>query len=253
MFRCKQFTVAQDRCAMKVNTDSLILGSWVNVGSAARILDVGTGTGILALMMAQKALPSSKIDAIEIDDNAAMQAASNFDNAKWSRQLSVHHCDICQFEPPCLYDLVVSNPPYFDEALKNTNAYKTQGKARNVARQTSVLRPDTLFSVSNAVLNEGASMYCLYPSTLDADIVQVAETYGLQLQRILYIKHSKTKPPYLCAFHFIKSSLASSLHGYKNTQEQNTIVSKNILTIRNEKGDYTDEYKALCEPFYLKF
>ena len=253
MFRCKQFTVTQDRCAMKVNTDSLILGSWVNVGAAAHILDVGTGSGILALMMAQKALSSSKIDAIEIDDNAAAQAAFNFDNAKWSRQLSVYHCDICKFEPPCLYDLVVSNPPYFDEALKITNAYKAQSKARHVARQTSVLRPDTLFSVSNAVLNEGGSMYCLYPSTSDADIVQVAETYGLQLQRILYIKHSKTKSPYLCAFHFIKSCLASSLHGCKNTQEQNTMVSENILTIRNEKGDYTDEYKALCKPFYLKF
>ena len=250
MFRCKQFTVAQDHCAMKVNTDSLILGSWVDVGSAKSILDVGTGSGILALMMAQKALPSARIDAIEIDEGAAMQATSNFENAKWSRQLSIFHGDICHFAPSRAYDLVVSNPPYFGEARKNTNAYGNQTKARNIARQTASLDPSALFSASSAALSDGGSMYCLYPSSIKVDVSQIAANCGLYLDRVLHIRHSARKTPYLCAFHFNKSS---SISCSEKMSELNAMDSKNTLTIRNEAGDYTDEYKSLCQPFYLNF
>ncbi|KTF06984.1 methyltransferase small [marine sediment metagenome] len=328
MFRCKQFTVAQDKCAMKVNTDSLILGSWAklraDISRAPRILDIGTGSGILALMMAQKAegfyplsgsgleldchgtdsssagntekdsaekdsvvkesaekestssfvssgesllshnnntagVDAIKIDAIEIDKDAAAQAAINFKNSKWAGQLHIHNCDVAGFEPAYLYDTIISNPPYFESPAKLSNAYNKQSYNRSVARQTSALSPDELFSASSALLIESGQMYCVYPASMEADIIKTAAGHGLLLEAMLYVKHTSDKDPYLCAFRFNKvikndDGGHADCTAYADHQLFTTkVANENVLVIRDREGNYTNEYKALCQPFYLKF
>lgn len=277
MFSCKQFTVAQDKCAMKVNTDSLILGSWAklraDISHAPRILDIGTGSGILALMMAQKAesffplnhnndapqVEAIEIDAIEIDKDAAAQAAINFENSKWAGQLHIHNCDLAGFEPAYLYDTIISNPPYFESPAKLSNAYSKQSYNRSVARQTSTLSPDELFYASSALLIESGQMYCVYPASMEADIIKTAAGHGLLLEAMLYVKHTSDKNPYLCAFRFNKAMKnADGEHADCTAYADHQLFTKkvtneNALIIKDREGNYTNEYKALCQPFYLKF
>lgn len=292
MFRCKQFTVAQDQCAMKVNTDSLVLGSWAELRPSSsgvqRILDIGTGSGILALMMAQKAQPLSPkhaensgdeiqgfenqasenqssenqssenqtsiiIDAIEIDKSAAMQAATNFKNAKWAHQLFIHYCDVSAFAPLHQYTLIISNPPYFDSPSKKSNAFNAQSHARSVARQTSTLDPAGLLKASYALLETQGDLYCVYPFSMESAVTQTAVSEGFTLEKILYVKHAPDKQPYLCAFHFRKVTFDVKTVTQHSGPLSSMAASKKTLTIRNAQGEYTSEYKALCQPFYLKF
>jgi tRNA1Val (adenine37-N6)-methyltransferase len=239
MFRCKQFSVAQDKCAMKVNTDSLILGSWTNTNNAKRILDIGTGSGILALMLAQKSSQETTVDAIEIDDSAAAQASQNFAHAPWSNRMQVVHTDLAHFQPSHLYDLIITNPPYFDSAKSATNAYCAQTSARAVARQVSRLEPVDLFQFCSEYLVDTGSMYCVYPYASAKKIIYLAGEQGLYLTRIINIRHSATREPYLSAFQF-------------RLQPSDKVLS-DTLTIRDQESAYTDQFRALCKAYYLKF
>ena len=115
-FKFQQFAVKQEQCAMKTGTDSIILGSWAESRNNSCILDIGTGTGILSLMMAQKC--NAKIDAVELDEKAHYQAKENFDNSPFAHQISCHHTDIQIFEPNKKYDIIICNPPYFETIAK---------------------------------------------------------------------------------------------------------------------------------------
>ncbi|TKB00761.1 DUF890 domain-containing protein [Alteromonas portus] len=253
---------------MKVNTDSLILGSWAEPGPAKHVLDIGTGSGILALMMAQKlehSFHSSadeqrvdnqqavRIDAIEIDENATAQAALNFKNSKWANQLFARCCDVNSFTSPYLYDVVISNPPYFDSPAKRSNAYNQQSQPRNVARQALALSAEEFFEVSQEMLELNGHLYCVYPFSLEARVIQIAASYSFALEKQLYVRHESNSTPYLCAFHFRKLALTSTLSPIENIGVINEEASKTTLTIRDAQGNYTSEYKALCQPFYLKF
>ncbi|MDO4780285.1 MAG: methyltransferase, partial [Bacteroides sp.] len=119
-FKFKQFTVYHDRCAMKVGTDGVLLGSYVSLPSAGRVLDVGTGTGLVAMMIAQRGTSNLKIDAIEIDKDASEQAAENIGKTAWSNRIRVINSDFTEFCPQQKYDLIVSNPPYFENSLRCT-------------------------------------------------------------------------------------------------------------------------------------
>ena len=135
-FACKQFFVAHDRCAMKVGTDGVLLGGWAPCENARRILDIGTGSGLVALMLAQRSLPDTRIDAVDIDADAAAQAAENFLASPWSDRMQVFHQDIGEFTAACpesRYALIVSNPPYFAPAVA------CRDSARETARYTTSL------------------------------------------------------------------------------------------------------------------
>ena len=131
-FEFKQFTVWHDKCAMKVGTDGVLLGAWANVESAKHILDVGTGTGLIALMLAQRTVQAD-VTAIEIDSMAAIQARENIAHSPWKNRITLFNCDFRYFHDDLKYDLIVSNPPYF------VNALKCLDKQRNMARHTDLL------------------------------------------------------------------------------------------------------------------
>ena len=118
VFQFKQFAVAHDKCAMKVNTDGVLLGAWADVSKAKTILDIGTGTGVIALMMAQRNT-DALIDAIDIDKPACEQAYENFKQSQWSERMLVFQTSLQEYNPPALYDLIISNPPYFAKLLKS--------------------------------------------------------------------------------------------------------------------------------------
>ncbi|WP_412723151.1 tRNA1(Val) (adenine(37)-N6)-methyltransferase [Alteromonas sp. D210916BOD_24] len=232
--------MAQDKCAMKVNTDSLILGSWVRPQQASSILDIGTGSGILALMLAQTSMKGASIDALEIDEDTAKQAADNVKGSPWPEKIQVFNTDLADFVPSMSYDIIVSNPPYFDTPTAFTKAYHTQTTARHTARQTAHLTPEDVFNFCVRHLNEKGSLYCVYPYQFEQKILSVADDVQLRPTRILYVKHNQSANPYLCAFQFKKAIREKP-------------VSTETMLIRKESGEYTEEYKKLCSAFYLKF
>ncbi len=249
MFRCKQFSVAQDKCAMKVNTDSLILGSWVNPNGAKSVLDIGTGTGILALMMAQKTDDAADIQAIEVDESAAQQARDNAEMSKWSKRISVQHQALEVYKPKAKFDIIVSNPPYFEHSNKPTNAFASQSHARHSARQTGLLSPTALFQFVANNVSAAGSLYCVYPYQRMAEIEQAALAFNLFVTGCLVVKHDSKSDPYLCVYRF-------------QAQRANDEDSENVaefeekyptLTIRDHNGEYSSAFKVLCRPFYLKF
>ena len=135
-FTFKQFVVKHDMCAMKVGTDGVLLGSWADGGD--RILDIGTGTGLIALMMAQR-FDGAHIDCIDIDPKACQQARGNVADSRFSSRINVYHSDVSSFEPPQQYDSIVCNPPFFSESLKCPD------EQRSMARHTDSLLPQDLF------------------------------------------------------------------------------------------------------------
>jgi tRNA1Val (adenine37-N6)-methyltransferase len=249
MFRCKQFSVAQDKCAMKVNTDSLILGSWVRPNGTKSVLDIGTGTGILALMMAQKTDESTTIQAVEVEDSAAQQAKSNVEASKWSKRISVHHTALEVYKPKTSFDIIVSNPPYFEHSNNPTNAFASQSDARQSARQTALLTPTALFQFAANNVSEGGSLYCVYPYRRMAEIERAALTFDLTATKRLVVKHDSKSDPYLCVYRF-QAQRANDGDSENVAKSENAYPS---LIIRDLDGEYTPEFKALCRPFYLKF
>ena len=238
MFRCKQFEVAHDKCAMKVGTDSLLLGSWAQPNNATHILDIGTGSGILALMMAQKSKPDAHVCAMDIDDDAFIQASENVSASPWHDKIRMFHCALDGFDCDNLLDLIISNPPYFDAVDMTRSAFVRQTTQRSVARHESLLTPHALFTFSAKQLTNNGELYCVYPYNRAPFILEEAKRYGLHASRLMTVKHALASPPYLMAFCFSK-------------REGGT--NKEVLIIRDENGDYTAAYKTLCRDFYLRF
>ena len=248
MFRCKQFVIHQDKCAMKVNTDSLILGSWVGqqqssaLAKPINVLDIGSGTGILALMLAQQSCEAAHIDAVELDVNAATQATENVKLSPWVNKVRVHNTDIHCFDSNTGYELIVSNPPYFAHSQGSTRAYDKQSDSRKAARQTSQLTEQALFTEVMSRLTDDGAFFCLYPYDTRHEKLAIADHLGLSCKAMLHVRHNDNTAPYVTAFYFVKqtSTLVHKMH----TSE---------LFIRTGSNEYTAEFKALCRNFYLKF
>ena len=148
-FRFKQFSIHQDRCAMKVGTDGILLGAWATAETPSRILDIGTGTGVVALMLAQR-FPAAMIDAVEANSDACGQAAGNFQVSPWADRLTAVYCRIQEFESAATYSLIVSNPPWFHDSMKPDD------QARDTARHTDSMSPaDLISAVARLMANDG--------------------------------------------------------------------------------------------------
>jgi tRNA1Val (adenine37-N6)-methyltransferase len=248
MFRFKQFTILQDRSAMKVGTDGILLGAWVRLsafGESPKILDIGTGTGLLALMLAQRSSDKKmadrvgadfEIDAIELDTAAAEQAAENVKNSAWCNHIKVECTAIQHFIPVKKYDIIISNPPYFVASLgAKTNE-------RHTARHTDSLSYDDFLAAAKRLLTPTGSLFLILPYKEAQLFLAKAEKMGLDCTLKTTVFGRNTKPPERCLL-----ELQFRAFIIKN----NLQYTENELIIYAEGNTYTADYKALTEAFYL--
>jgi len=217
---------------MKVNTDGVLLGAWANANHAATILDIGTGTGVIALMMAQKN-SEAFIKAIDIDKDSFLHAQENFSNSPWSNRLEAHFSALQNFNPSQKFDLIISNPPYFRNDLKTTNPQK------NIAKHSSALSYEELLSGINRLLSETGKTFLVIP-IFNYDIVSIiAMKENLFVSSLMEVIAVADKNPYLVL-------LQLERHAKQN------ILNKNI-TIKDQQGNFTTDYIAMTRDYYLKF
>jgi tRNA1Val (adenine37-N6)-methyltransferase len=231
-FHFKQFTVFHDRCAMKVGTDGTLLGAWTDITDIERILDIGTGTGLVALMLAQRS--SAQIDAVEIDEDACIQARENVARSPFWDRIAVHHCPIQDYALTCplRYDLIVSNPPFFE------NASKAATTERAIARHSDRLEKVDLLQAAEKLLSQNGKLAVIYP-TEDAKIfLKKAKCFDFFCYRKLYVKPTLKSP--------IKR-IIMELKKIQLSEQEST------LTIETASKIYTAEFIALIKDFYLKY
>lgn len=228
-FKFRKFTIQQNLCAMKVGTDGVLLGAWASADSPRHILDVGTGTGLIALQLAQR-YPQARVTAVEIDTAAAGQAAENFAASPWNERLSVECNDFRQYVPDTHFDLIVSNPPYFVDALKCPD------RQRNQARHAGSLSYELLFGHSAQLLAPQGAVCIILPTDLERHAADVAWHYRLYPETRLRVF---TKPGKPCRRTLLRFTAETArLH------EQE-------LCIMTASGEYSPEYIALTKDFYL--
>jgi tRNA1Val (adenine37-N6)-methyltransferase len=228
-FSFKRFTVWHDRCAMKAGTDSVILGAYVSCdGVVRRILDVGAGCGILSLMMAQR-FPEAEITGVEIDVEAACQARENAAASEWAGRIRMENCDFRLFEDECRFDLIVSNPPYFDNALVSPDG------GRSVARHSVGLAYGELLAGASRLLAPQGKVWVIVPADAESAFCDCALNAGLLLTRRLGVVMKRGAAPKRAVLSFAKVAC-----GYVD----------GTLAVREADGSYTEEYRRLVSDFY---
>ncbi|MDO4181193.1 MAG: tRNA1(Val) (adenine(37)-N6)-methyltransferase [Bacteroidales bacterium] len=230
-FSFKQFTIHHDRCAMKVGTDGVLLGAWADVSAARHILDIGTGTGLIALMMAQRN-PDARIVGIDIDREAVEQARENIADSPWKDRVEVVLQDVCTYHPSASFDVIVSNPPYF------VNALKCPDGQRNAARHTDCLDFEGLTASVSRLLSPQGTFSVIIPTDGMEDFLRSASHHGLHLSRRTWVH---TKPD---------ASPKRVLLAFNRPAEKN--CTENHLVIELSRHVYSAEYTALTRDFYLK-
>ena len=232
-FEFKQFTINQSRCAMKVGTDAVLLGAWIQIEGAESILDIGTGTGVIALMMAQKS--TAMITAIDIDASACEQSKENIGNSPWPDRIKVLNESLQQFtiNNQHKFDLIVSNPPYF------VDAYKSSEEARNQARHADQLPFNEFINCAKLLLHEKGKICIILPTRESIKCRELAAANQLYLTRIMHIKTTEYKDEkrQLLQFELINKKL----------------VDETLVIEQDERHNYSKEYKELTKDFYLSF
>lgn len=229
-FQFKQFTIHQGDCAMKVSTDACIQGAWAQVPSGCkRILDVGCGTGLLALMLAQR-FSNCIIDAIEIDERAAAQAKRNVAESIFAKQITILHSDALTYPFEHTYDFIICNPPFFSNSLKGPN------NNRNLARHQQELTLSTLFTLFQKNTSSTAQVCILLPVDEFATFEQIVSTHNWFVNKKLFIKPMDSKTANRVV------AICSSV---------NTDCDQHELVIYNAVHAYTPLCKQLLAPYYL--
>ncbi|WP_255557617.1 tRNA1(Val) (adenine(37)-N6)-methyltransferase [Flavobacterium taihuense] len=219
---------------MKIGTDGVLLGAWTPIEkNPYSILDIGTGTGIIALMLSQRS-HAEQIDALEIDEDAYEQAVDNFENSPWSDRLFCFHAGVDEFveEPEDEYDLIVSNPPFY------TEDYKSENQQRDLARFADALPFEDLIEAAALLLSENGIFSVIIPYKEEENFIAIAKDYELHPLKITRVKGTPTTE--------IKRSLLAF-----SRNESDTILT-NDLIIETARHIYTPEYIALTKDFYLK-
>lgn len=232
-FNFKQFTIQQDRCAMKVGTDGVLLGAWAPIiNNPYNMLDIGTGTGLIALMLAQRS-NAEQIDAIEIDDDAYEQATENFENSPWNDRLYCYHAGLDEFveEVEEEFDLIVSNPPFY------TDEYKSGDDQRDNARFEDSLPFDELVEAADYFLSDHGIFALIVPFKEEEKIIALCQERDLFPLKITRVKGTPT------------TEIKRSLMAFTRI-EQPTVIDE--LVIEVGRHDYTPEYIELTKEFYLK-
>ncbi|MCF1420521.1 tRNA1(Val) (adenine(37)-N6)-methyltransferase [Mangrovimonas futianensis] len=235
-FQFKQFSINQDQCAMKIGTDGVLLGAWSKIDNHPRnILDIGAGTGVISLMLAQRS-DAPAIDALEIDPDAYEQSVENFENSPWDDRLFCYHAEFTEFvaemfEEEETYDIIVSNPPFYTEEVSSGNSKRDQ------ARMSSSLPFEDLIEGTSLILSENGIFNVVIPNKEETAFIQLASQFGLFPFEIMRVKGTGTSE--------IKRSLLAF-----SFEQKDPIFSE--LIIETERHQYTDAYKELVKDFYLK-
>lgn len=229
-FRFRQFSLRNRDSALKLGTDAVLLGAAMTISPRdRRALDIGTGTGVIALMAAQRAT-GLHIDGIDIDGPSASEARFNFEESPWSERLHSHHCALKDFRPDSRYDLIFSNPPFYDGSLRNPDTRKA------AARHDDSLTPADIFSFAAGQLEENGRLSLIIPYDRFRSVSRVAAAHGLHPFRLLTVHTVSGKPP--------KRIMAEFMAGRQPVIDESAMVLM-------EDGRRSKEYGRLTEEFYL--
>lgn len=226
-FRFKQFSVAHEQSSMKVGTDAVLLGAWVADHEPSTVLDIGTGCGLIALMLAQR-FGSAKIDAIDIDASSVEEAQANFKDSPWATRLHAYHCALQDWKTSG-YDLIVCNPPYF------AHSFPIAQKSRALARTQESLDFQTLIACAHRMLSPNGRLAVVIPAQFQEAFVMQLQQFSLQIARLATVLPFEDKTPVLA---LIEASVEK-----KETELES-------LTIRTQSG-YHNDYLELTQAFYL--
>ena len=232
-FTFKQFSVNQDRCAMKIGTDGVLLGAWTPlINNPFNVLDIGAGTGILSLMLAQRS-NAEQIDAIEIDEDAYEQCVENFEASPWGDKLFCFHAGLDEFvdEPEDEYDLIISNPPFY------TDDYKSDNTSRDLARFEDALPFEELIEAAALLLSDNGIFSVIIPYKEEERFVSLCKELDLFPLKITRVKGTPISE--------IKRSLLAFCR-----MEQTPLIDELVIEI--SRHNYTPEYIELTKEFYLK-
>ena len=232
-FQFKQFRVQQSNCAMKVTTDSCLFGAWVANTSipAKKILDIGAGTGLLGIMLAQK--HNTKVEAIEIESSCFEQLKENIENCKWSNNFNLHLGDIREYKPSNQFDTIISNPPFYENQLSSEN------KGVNLARHSNALSLNELFEKVNELLNPTGCFSILLPAFRKDECVQLAATLKLYPSKVSYVKQSPSHT-------FFRTMMLFSRIKKEEIQLEE-------IAIKNNDNNYSEKFVELLSEYYLNF
>lgn len=230
-FQFKHFRVGQEHAAMKVGIDGVLLGAWINLNGAKRVLDIGTGTGLIALMAAQRS--QALVDAVELEPEAIKDATANFQNSKWVGRIKLFKGAFQDFESTCRYDHIFSNPPFFENALKAKDPKRTQ------ARHTDALSLQELLSKAKQLLNEKGRLSFILPVDQEKRLLELAEAAGFKLNRIVRVAPDFNKKCYRLLVELTREDFP---------------LQESVFYIRDAKSsDFSKEYRELTKDFYLAF
>ena len=231
-FHFKEFSILQDQCAMKIGTDGVLLGAWIKIPyDTESILDIGTGTGLIALQMAQRS-EAETIDALEIESKAFEQAVENFENSLWADRLFCYHASLMEFKEEIdeQYDLIVSNPPYFNDTFKDLK------EERALARHTHKLSYKELLASTDKLLSPSGSCAFIIPFKEESNFLSLAalnELYPIRMTRVRGTEQSDIK----------RSLIQLSRHSDQVIPEE--------LIVEKSRHIYTDKYISLVKDFYI--
>lgn len=232
-FQFKQFEIEDKNSAMKVGTDAVLLGSWVDIDSGNTILDIGTGSGIIAMMLAQRS--KAKITAIDIHEPSILDTTENFNGCPWNKKLSAKHISLQKFTNTSIdkYDLIVSNPPFFSNSLLSPS------KDKSLAKHNQSLSQFELLNSVLKLLKENGKLSVILPASEISGFTIQATKLGFYTKKQLRVLPKTNKP-----FNRVITTFSLQSHGSCKIEE---------LTIRDQNNNYTSEYKNLTKDFYLKF
>ncbi len=232
-FQFQQFRIQQDRCAMKISTDAVLLGSLAQNPSPSQILDIGTGTGVIALMMAQR-FPEAQVTALEIDPAAATQADENFKESPFAERLKLIPSSLQEFSTDWSFDLIVSNPPYFPDHLKSSDP------KRNLALHTDSLSFEALLHHASQLLSPSGQFWVILPPRQMGGFCKLAEEALLFPNSKIQIQDNVSKPVH------------REIVSFSKTKGLHSILTR-VCYLKNEDGTYTDDYQQLISGFLLGF
>jgi tRNA1Val (adenine37-N6)-methyltransferase len=229
-FDFKQFSATDTNCAMKIGTDGVLLGAWTDVSQARTVLDVGAGCGLVSLMLAQRN-PDARIVAIELDSGAFADCQTNIDRSPWSERISAVCGNFASYQPTQPVDLIVSNPPFFTEALRSPSALRAQ------ARHEASLSPKTLIDYASEHLAATGMLAMITPCTDADNILYRAEMKHLKLRRLTAVAMRSGDAPTRLLWQFCR------VDGH---------LAKSTLTVRESAGTWSPQYLQLTADYYLK-